>query len=537
MSAAPASLARRRVGEWALRSARRYAEPFADVAVEAIFGGPGGRVVKVSAFHDGAEAGGQVWRVRFNPDEAGRWTYRTVPTPHDDGLATEGAIEVTDGGPSRGFLRATPGVGWGLTYESGEPCFVFGDTVYNLFGMAHCGIDVAGFLRRRAAQGFNFLRIRVPCSPFHPPDGYNIWQTARTWAWGGSEQAPRFDRFNLDYFRTVDRVVALAEELGIGLELIMEGWGFEFPFNSRQIFLPEWEELWLRYLIARYDAYNCIACWTLLNEYEYYPNGDWHYKSVADRWAMRVGRWVKGAAGHGHIVAVHNGPRLPPFGRRFAADPGAIDLVLFQEWGARDAEHGWLATGIEGVIDAALDGWWGAAIFAEWGYERNPAFDLLLPAHEWCDVEHTRRGAWRGAFRALGLIHGFENSWGPWAVLDRDQPGLADFLLVRRFFTEVVPFARLRPAPDLLPPGDAPPGHAPSALATPERGIVAVYLPTGGAVAPATPPGRAYAARWYDPRSGDLRPATPADGTYRAPTGTDPQGHPWDWVLVFASNE
>ena len=134
---------------------------------------------------------------------------------------------------ARGFLRATPDQGFGFTYENGDPVFLFGDTVYNLFGMAHCGGDVEGFLRRRKQQGFNILRIRVPVSPFHHPDGYSDWQTRRTWAWGGSEQEPMFDRFNLDYFATVDRVVQLCEDLDIGIEMIMEGWGFEFPFNHR----------------------------------------------------------------------------------------------------------------------------------------------------------------------------------------------------------------------------------------------------------------------------------------------------------------
>jgi hypothetical protein len=47
-----------------------------------------------------------------------------------------------------------------------------------------------------------------------------------------------------------------------------------------------------------------------------------------------------------------------------------------------------------------------------YGYERNPDLPLLIPSHLYCDPEHTRRGAWRGAFCALGVIHGFENSWG-----------------------------------------------------------------------------------------------------------------------------
>jgi len=83
--------------------------------------------------------------------------------------------------------------------------------------MAYCGVDVESFLKRRADQGFSLLRVRLPVSPFHPPEGYSTWQTRRTWRWGGSEQAPGFDRFNLEYFHTVDRVVRQAEQLGLGL--------------------------------------------------------------------------------------------------------------------------------------------------------------------------------------------------------------------------------------------------------------------------------------------------------------------------------
>lgn len=521
-------MAYRTVEEWELHSDRPYLHHFTDVAVDGEFVAPSGKVVRVPGFYDG----GGVWRVRFNPGEAGRWTYRIAANPANPDLAAEGEMHVTER-EARGFLRATPGEAWGFRYENGDPALIFGDTVYNLFGMAHCGNDVTPFLERRAAQGFNLLRVRVPVSPFHPPDGDNTWQTRRTWPWGGSEQSPRFDRFDLDYFRTVDRVVQEAERLGIGLELIMEAWGFEFPWNSRNIFTAEWEELWLRYLIARYDAYNCVAMWTPMNEYEYYPNGDWHYKPlVSDRWAMRIARWIKRTAGHGHIVAIHNGPRLPPFAERFHADPGAIDAVLYQEWGTRGKEDGWLAAGIEQMIDAAFDGWWGSAVFAEWGYERNPEFDLLLPSHEFCDAAHTRRGAWRGAFRGMGVIHGFENSWGPWMQLDEDQPGMASLLHLRRFFTEIVPFDRLHPAPEVLQSAAYPPGARPSALATPDRNTIAAYLPVGGSVHLSID-GALGDVRWFDPRTGNLRSAAedvPGTKRFTAPAG-DENGHPWDWLL------
>ena len=518
------------VVEIALESTAAYANPFADVEVWADLRCPGGQARRVPGFYDGDGT----WRVRFNPDEPGRWEYRTSSRPGNPELARTGHVDVAPV-PGRGFLRPTPGRAWGFHYDSGEPVFLLGDTVYNLFGMAHCGADVRSFLERRARQGFNLLRVRLPVSPFHPPDGYSAWQTRRTWPWGGSEQSPRFDRFNLEYFHTVDQVVRDADELGLGLEMIMEAWGFEFPFNSRSIFVPEWEELWLRYLVARYDAFVCVYFWNLQNEYEFYPNGDWHYKPVADRWAMRIARWIRSIAPHGHVVAVHNGPREPAFARRFAADPEAIDTILFQEWGTRDEESGWLAAGIEEQIDRSLAGWPGTAVFAEYGYERNPDLPLLIPSHAYCDPDHTRRGAWRGAFRGLGVIHGFENSWGPFQLLDRDQPGLAYLLHLRRFLTEVVPFHRLRPAPDVLADGEWAPGHQPSALATPGRELAAVYLPAGGAVKLSLPHAGSYTARWYDPRTGELAAAKPAPGgdalQFAAPAGGG--ARPWDWALVL----
>jgi len=520
----------RAAGEWALTTSHHHANPFTDLVVTATFTSPGGRTSVIEGFHDGEGT----WRVRFNPGEPGRWAFRITSYPTDPDLRAEGTFEVTDR-PTRGFLTSTPGEAWGFRYESGEPAFLLGDTVYNLFGMAHCGTDVRPFMARRAAQGFTLLRVRLPVSPFHPPDGYNTWQTCRTWPWGGSEQAPRFDRFNLAYFQTVDRVVRIAEEVGIGLELIMEAWGFEFPFNSRQIFVAEWEELWLRYLIARYDAFTCVAMWTPMNEYEYYPNGDWHYTPVADRWAMRIGRWIKRTAPHGHIVAIHNGPREPAFALRFAADPEAIDTILFQAWGTTGADDAWLAAGIEDEIGRSLAGWSGSAVFAEYGYERNPELPLLLPGHEHCDPEHTRRGAWRGAFCGLGVIHGFENSWGPFQILDEDQPGLTYLLHLRAFFTHVMPFERMQPAPEVIAPGEWPPGHASLALATPERDVVAVYLPTGGGVDINLRDLALMEARWFDPRTGELLPAIPARVTAGfTPPRSGELARPADWVLVLS---
>src|SRR5262245_7476862 len=126
----------RTLHEWTLHSDHPYTNPFTDVRLEATFTSPSGQTFTLPGFFDGD----YTWRVRFNPNASGRWTYRIISHPADSALTEEGAFDVTPGtGP--GFLRATPGEAWGFHDEADEPVFIFGDTVYNLFGMAFCGVD------------------------------------------------------------------------------------------------------------------------------------------------------------------------------------------------------------------------------------------------------------------------------------------------------------------------------------------------------------------------------------------------------------
>jgi len=71
----------RTVGEWELRSEHRYPNPYTDVAVKALFTSPSGNTFTVSGYHDGE----RTWRVRFNSNEGGRWTYRIFSRPADAG--------------------------------------------------------------------------------------------------------------------------------------------------------------------------------------------------------------------------------------------------------------------------------------------------------------------------------------------------------------------------------------------------------------------------------------------------------------------
>jgi hypothetical protein len=182
----------RTVHEWGFRTSRTYAEPFTDVTVRATFEAPSGEISTIEGFHDG----GNEWKVRFNPGQTGQWRWRLESTPPNPDFERDGVFEV-DGGDVRGFLKSTPGEAWGFAFENGEPVMIFGDTVYHMFGMAHIGEDgreaVGRFLRRRAEQGFNLLRIRLPVSDF--PPGRWVQHVANTkpvaLAWQPAESALR----------------------------------------------------------------------------------------------------------------------------------------------------------------------------------------------------------------------------------------------------------------------------------------------------------------------------------------------------------
>jgi hypothetical protein len=515
----------RRLHKITLRSGRAYPSPFADVAVTGHFSGPDGASFSHPAFHDGDGT----WRLRVAPEPAGVWHWHTTAVPADPELERSGRIEIAPG-TGRGFLRSVPGSASGFRFEDGSDIWLCGDTTYDLFGMDYCGGDVAGFLARRAAQGYTHLRIRVPVSRFHPPASHCDWQTRRCWPWGGSEQAPRFDLLNLDWFRSVDATMGKIAASGLGIEMIMQAWGFEFPFNHRAWFTAEWERLWLRYLIARYDAYACVWFWTPLNEYEYHNNGDWNWSPASDVWALDIARWIKATAAHGHPVAMHNGPVLPPFAERFRSDPAAVDTIMFQHWGGRGPEDGWLATGIEDQIAESLAGWPGTAVFAEWGYEQQDGAPRDFPYFEHCDRSHNRRGGWRGAFAGLPIANGFEFTWSPKMVLDRDLPGVTDLAHIRSFMSGLAAQGRPVPAPGLVA-DDHPAGTRPLALAA--GAARAAYLPAGGGAALRLEGG--WRLRWFDPRTGGFS-APEAVGAASGllsladPGGSDAGGRPLDWV-------
>ena len=305
-------MAQRAVHVWepveiVLRASRSYANPYADVECWVELRGPrfAGRVY---GFWDG----GDVFRVRVVATAPGRWRWRSGSNQsRDQGL--DGRAGTFAAGPwpeaekarnpnRRGFLRATPN-GHALEYADGTPFFLVGDTWLGAAtwrlplteapadstepGPGVTFQDAVAFRRR---QGFNSVSM-IAAFPTWATDQYpatyadtagvyyrNAWEAFGVTTPGGQMTAkamhdergyrpfeilpgrqglPDYDRIVPEFFRSLDRKVALLNAAGFVpiLETVRRDvtppWKAYFDFDRSY-------GRFVEYLAARYGAWSII---------------------------------------------------------------------------------------------------------------------------------------------------------------------------------------------------------------------------------------------------------------------------------------
>lgn len=517
--------------------------PFWDIKVKANFTQEALDIKQeVLGFYDGLNENKEhVWKIRWTPCCEGNWFCSISSEPMIDSLSSLIKIEVekNDDG-KKGFLRAYPKVPWGFKFDNGDPYFLFGDTIYNLFGAKYNGVDVEQILRHRKAQGINHIRARAQVSFYHP-GVRNQWQTRDCWPWAGSAQWPDFTRLNIEYFNAIDQVLFLMENLDMGLEMIFEAWMLEFPFNNRHVFLPEHEEFWFEYIIARYSAFPAIRIWTPANEYEFYP-GEVKYHIEADRWLKKLARYIRKMDQFKHPIGAHNWVQNIPLHERLK-DCEEIDVYLVQSnWGKEMDEHTEdlsLCKYIEEQLRFHSPYRDKAVICSEFGYERVDGC-YTAGGHERMDHNHTRRGQWRTGFSGYTIIHGFNNTWGAHLRIDIDAKGASYLLPYYQFMTEEIQFSEMKPSPELFfkQSGDYNEGTQPLCLADVSKNVVSVYFPTRGECTLRLENIDMYRYYWVDPRTGRKSSAKTSEATNFSTVhiegiGASDENIGNDWVLVL----
>lgn len=218
-----------------------HTNPYATVTMHAEFRSPKFRTFLMPAFWDG----GNRMVLRFSPPDAGEWTFKvTSNIKRFDGV--EGRFTAADN-DSPGFIRPRNVHHWSYA-ERDFPHLWMGDTIYNFAVMDKSLFEQ--MVNARAEQHFTHIR------------GGALGTAA-----DAAKAFPTASKPNPDFFRTLDQRLAYLNSKGIIADLILGSEG-----NQLANLLPTWtdRERFLRYLVARYSAFNIT--WHLVQDYESYAD-------------------------------------------------------------------------------------------------------------------------------------------------------------------------------------------------------------------------------------------------------------------------
>jgi hypothetical protein len=443
-------------------------------------------------------------------------------------------------------------------YTSGERFFPMGDTAY--FLLAAPTNVIARYIDVRRAHKFNFIRVMAAAEGF--------------WPFGGTPNNPDSRTINKSAMRKWDWVFDYSATRGMNIELII--WGYGIAGGEGLWGRPTEQDFWVSTLINRFKSRENLFMFTIANEFERYPDGDYRYDRADVEWARKVAAQIR-TIDSVHPIGCHpsvwitdqdppNGPR--PFARykdftqRLPQvvwplwEGSAINVNVTQNnegvqprtwgnlkggsrglsyyptnWQGREYHVEWTTNGWKfeapGLEDSVAEDWiHGKPILnTEFGYQHEPGYEKGrdYTTRQVHDPSTVRRKAWKIATSGGYFAAGFESS----AVrhfnsvdVDNFRPKQLATILV--FFTERTEYWKMTPHLDCVASHNV-------LMAIPGTEYVA-YFPRGGTNSVTLVAG-SYQLEWLHPESGRYfqeKPIDVADGTRDF---VPPERPGDDWVL------
>lgn len=516
--------------EKSFESAINYVNPIQEAALTVVFTSSLGDTQKVYGFWDGD----RTWRVRFSPNQNGKWTYQTTCSDtKNNGLHNKSGEFLCTPFTSKtafdkhGPLRVSPD-GRSFVHEDGTPFFWLADTAWN-GALLSTSEEWEQYIRERQRQ--KFTAVQWVATQFRAaPNGDRTNQLAYT----GTETIV----INPAFFQRLDGKVEALNKAGM-LSVPVMLWAVNAGANPQinpGVSLAEDQAILLvRYMVARWGAYP--GAWIL--------GGDGDYRGdKAARW-KRIGQAVFGGIAHAPVT-------LHPGGMTWIwnefKDEKWYDFVGYQ------TGHGDDDTALRWIIEGPLTWDWTKLphrpfINLEPCYENHLAYQSKKPI----GPEAVRRAIYWSLLNTptAGVTYGGHGVWGwddgtkaptdhpnsgtplPWqkALL---MPGAEQMAHLADFFNSIE-FWRLRPAPMVVvnQPGKENPRRSMAAGRTDQKDLLVVYIPEDRTVEiklDALPPSPTIG--WINPRTGEKSPAVAVvtQTTVQFPTPSE-----GDWILFMKS--
>ncbi len=479
--------------EYEFTSAKTYENPIYNVRnFEITFTSPTGRQRKVYGFWDG----GQLWKVRFMPNETGKWTWNsTCSDSENTGLHDRsGSFQCVSNDSKldiyhRGAIVHPKGA-YHFTYHDGTPYFWSACTAWN------------GALKSTDEEWQTYLTHR---RDHH----YNLIQLVTTQWRGCDESADGLVAYegsgqisiNPEFFNRIDKKIDEANSFGLLVSPVIL-WALPSGAGrhlSPGYHLPLEEAVMLaKYIVARYQGNHVV--WTLGGDGRYYDD-------LESRW-KKIGHEVFDGIDHAPATLHPHGSSY--IGRIYADEPW-YNMMSYQS----SHNNG------ERVVNWINKG----PMANEWEKLKPMPYINMEPNYEEIQfritAEDVRNASWWSIFATpiAGITYGANGIW-PWlregeSILNhRDAPGTStwrksiDFpgSIQVGYLTEFIgqtDWWNYYPAKELLvhQPGDTTFNAFVSVVARNDRSAIMAYIPKPCTIELRNPLGQSYDAQWYNPQT------------------------------------
>lgn len=470
--------------ELRFESSVMYDNPLYDVDFfGAEFISPTGEKFTVRGFWDG----GNKWKIRFMPNQTGKWKYKTICSDETNGKlhGIEGTFKCIRNRSKLDIYRKGPiqhpAGTYHLAYDNEDPFLYIGCTAWN-GGLFSTVDEWEKYLSNRRNNGYSVIQFVTTQWRGGPANAEG--ETA----FSGKDQI----EINPSFFKRMDERIDRINAYGlVAAPVILWSYGDLSPGS----YLPEESAIRLaEYIMARYDANHVI--WNL--------GGDGKYiKENESRW-KNIGRKVFGENYHRNVVTLHP-MGFSWYGSSFNDEPW-LDMICYQ------TGH----TNNDKVIRWKTQG----PVVTNWGkLIPRPIIDTEPVYENGHNAKEVRNSAYWSIFSTpiAGISYGSHTIW-PWLRVG-DTPvnhgkkapseitwhdalfheGSIQIGYLSDFFKRI-DWRKLFPANDLLneQPGLSSPSQWQSVLATNNRNLILVYVPAPNIVKLKEIKVKHYSARWFD---------------------------------------
>jgi uncharacterized protein DUF5060 len=260
-----------RLFETSVKNNRSYSNKFNDTELRCKYTAPSRREIEFPGFYDGDGQGGgdagngNIWKLRFMPDELGEWNYSWS---WSDGTAGgKGSFTCVTTGAGKGILKPYKDNPRWFAYNGTEPVWIksYYETGHGSIAQPFEWIT-ENVYQPLLDRGYNHLQVNwllsLCCFGQYYLDGPKpVTQDLALYQEGRASSTMR-----LDVWRMMERHLGWLNQRDVGVHMFL---GFEGRKNDG----PSWEKLsdqekdfYVRYAVARLAPYANIAGWNFVWE-------------------------------------------------------------------------------------------------------------------------------------------------------------------------------------------------------------------------------------------------------------------------------